>query len=341
MNTMKYGLFVRSQYPDNDDMSVRFEELMEQARLGEKLGFSSILKGQHYAGYPLQELQQVPFLARVMAECPSLSLITGIVLLSLHKPLDIAEQLATLDIMSKGKLIFGAGLGYRDVELKAFGTNMAERAFRFEENLEAIVQLWTNTPVTMKGSHFELDNVTPSSRPVQKPRPPIWIGANADVAVERAARLSDAWFINPHQRLDTIERQLEVYKRALDAANKPFPDELPLMRELFVAPTREEAKRLAQPYLEEKYKIYSQWGQDKAMPKGDDDLSMAFDELADGRFIFGSPDEVTEQIIRFNKTLGANHFVFSPHWVGMPNNLVLDMMNLMAEEVFPNVEQAL
>lgn len=341
MTTMKYGLFVRSQYPEGDDMAVRFEELMVQARLAEKIGFSSILKGQHYAGYPLQELQQVPFLARVMTECPSLSLITGVVLLSLHKPLDIAEQLATLDIMSKGRLIFGAGLGYRDVELKAFGTNMAERASRFEENLDAIIQLWTNPPVTMKGSHFELDNATPSSRPVQKPRPPIWIGANADVAVERAARLSDAWFINPHQRLDTIERQLDVYKRALDAADKPFPDELPLMRELFVAPTREEAKRLAQPYLEEKYKIYAQWGQNKAMPDGDNDLSMTFDELADGRFIFGSPDEVTEQIIRFNKTLGANHFVFSPHWVGMPNNLVLDMMNIMAEEVLPQVAQAL
>ena len=77
------------------------------------------------------------------------------------------------------------------------------------------------------------------------------------------------------------------------------------------------------------------------MPDGDNDLSMTFDELADGRFIFGSPDEVTEQIIRFNKTLGANHFVFSPHWVGMPNNLVLDMMNIMAEEVLPQVARAL
>ncbi|MBL4720358.1 MAG: LLM class flavin-dependent oxidoreductase, partial [Alphaproteobacteria bacterium] len=162
MGKMKYGLFIRGQYSADDDMTVRFDELMDQARLAEKLGFSSVLKGQHYAGYPLQELQQIPFLARVMAECPSLSLITGIILLSLHKPLDIAEQLATLDIMSKGRLIFGAGLGYRDVELKAFGTNMSERASRFEENLDAIVRLWTDAPVSMKGSHFELVDATPS-----------------------------------------------------------------------------------------------------------------------------------------------------------------------------------
>ena len=65
------------------------------------------------------------------------------------------------------------------------------------------------------------------------------------------------------------------------------------------------------------------------------------DDLARDRFLFGSPDEVTEQIVKFNKNLGANHFILGIHWVSMPNNLVLDMMNIMAEEVFPQVEQAL
>ena len=119
---MDYGLLIRSQYKAGDDMAVRFDECMAQARLAEKLGFSSLLKGSHYAGAPLQEFQQIPFLSRVMTECPSLRLITGVVLLSLHKPMDIAEQLATIDVMSKGKLTFGAGLGYREVEFEGFGT---------------------------------------------------------------------------------------------------------------------------------------------------------------------------------------------------------------------------
>jgi alkanesulfonate monooxygenase SsuD/methylene tetrahydromethanopterin reductase-like flavin-dependent oxidoreductase (luciferase family) len=338
---MDYGLLIRSQYKAGDDMVAAFDDCMAQARLAEKLGFASLLKGSHYAGAPLQEFQQLPFLSRVMAECPSLRLVTGIVLLPLHKPLDIAEQLATIDIMSKGKLTFGAGVGYREVEFQGFGTTQSDRIARFEENLEAIKRLWSEDNVTMRGSHFNLDNVTLSSKPVQKPMPPIWIGANADGAVRRAARLSDAWFINPHQRMETIARQLDIYKRELDAANKPFPDELPLMREVFVAPTRKEAEELARPYLEAKYKVYHEWGQDKAMPKGDDNLNLDFDDLARDRFLFGSPDEVTEQIVKFNKTLGANHFVLGIHWVSMPNNLVLDMMNIMAEQVFPQVEQAL
>ena len=88
---MDYGLLIRSQYKAGDDMVAAFDDCMAQARLAEKLGFASLLKGSHYAGAPLQELQQIPFLSRVMAECPSLRLITGIVLLSLHKPLDIAD----------------------------------------------------------------------------------------------------------------------------------------------------------------------------------------------------------------------------------------------------------
>ena len=338
---MEYALFIRGQFDQGDDMTTRVGELAEQARVADQLGFSGIGAGMHYAAHPLQMLQQIPFLARIMAEAPNARLLAGIVLLSLHKPLDMAEQLATLDVMSGGRLIFGAGQGYRDVEFKGFGTSQAERGPRFDENLEAVVRLWTEEEVSMVGSHFELDHARLSVKPVQQPRPPIWIGANADAAVRRAARMGDTWFINPHQRMDTIERQLQVYRRALDEYGKPFPDELPLMREIFVAGSRDEAMRLARPYLERKYQTYHEWGQDKAMPPGDDDLSLAFDELTEGRFLFGAPDEVAEQIAGYNKRLSVNSFVLGLQWVGMPQSQVLDALHLFAEEVMPKVAQAI
>ena len=238
---MRYGIGMRTQYPQGDDMVKRTEDQLDQARWADKLGFDSLMKSQHLAGYPLQEFQQMPFLARVMGEAPHLRLITGIVLLSLHKPLDLAEQLATIDVMSGGRLTFGAGLGYREVEFKGFGTTAKDRVPRFLENLEAIKRLWTEDEVTMKGSHFELDHVRVSLKPAQKPTPPIWIGANADAAIKRAAKLADAWFINPHQKMATIARQLDVYRRALDEAGKPFPTELPLAREIFIAPSTQAA----------------------------------------------------------------------------------------------------
>src|SRR4029450_3384797 len=89
----------------------------------------------------------------------------------------------------------------------AFGTTQKERVKRFEENLEAVRRLWTEDAVDMVGSHFTLLGASASPRPVQKPHPPIWIGANADPAIRRAARLGDCWYVNPHNRIDTIVRQ--------------------------------------------------------------------------------------------------------------------------------------
>ncbi len=338
---MQYGIGMRTQYAAGFDMQQGFREHVEQARLAEKLGFDSLMKNSHFAGYPLQEFQQLPFLSRIMSEAPSLRLLTGIVLLSLQKPLDLAEQLASIDVMSGGKLIFGCGLGYREVEFKGFGTTQKERVPRFIENLQAVKRLWTEDHVSMKGSHFELVDATLSMKPLQKPTPPIWMGANADVAIERAAELADVWFMNPHQRMETIQRQTEVYKRALDRLNKPFPAEVPIAREIFVANSREEAINTAKPFLEEKYKIYHQWGQDKVMPKGDDNLALDYDELLDDRFMLGSPEEIAEQIIAQNRLCGINHLVLQFHWVGIPHSLVLESMTRFAEEVRPLVEQGL
>ena len=294
-----------------------------------------------YSSHPFQALQQVPYLARIMVEAPNVKLVTGITLLPLHKPLDIAEQLATLDIMSGGRLVFGSGIGYREVEFKAFGTGMSERGKRFEEGLIAIRRLWTEDFVSMQGSHFELDEACVSAKPLQKPTPPFWIGANNDVAVRRAARMADTWFINPHQRMDTIARQLSLYRQTLAELEKPEPYILPLMRECFVAETEAKAVELARPYLEAKYKAYHEWGQDKAMPAGDNDLSMEYDELSDGRFVFGSVDEVAEQIIALAKAVGFNQLGCPIQWVGMPQNHVLDQMHLMAEQVLPRVRQGM
>jgi alkanesulfonate monooxygenase SsuD/methylene tetrahydromethanopterin reductase-like flavin-dependent oxidoreductase (luciferase family) len=339
MADMQFGLMMRAQFPQTDDMQQRFRELMEQARLANTLGYSCITNGMHYSSTPFQDFQQMPFLCRMMAEAPDLRINFGLILLSLHKPLDVAEQIATADVLSGGKVIFGIALGYREVEFLAFGTRQRQRVQRFEENLEAIKRLWTEDTVDMVGSHFELKGATVPTKPLQKPYPPIWIGANADPAIRRAARLGDCWYVNPHNRIDTIVRQTELYKRALEEYGKPFPAEFPARREVFVAKTREEAMRLCKPFLAEKYKAYHQWGQDQHMPEGDNDLGQEFDDLVRDRFLVGSPDEVAEQMLKLNQATGINHLIMSVQWPGMPQSMVLDVLHMLAEDVFPKVRQ--
>ena len=339
--SMQFGIMMRGQFPAGDNVADRFAEMMEQARMAERLGYHSITKGAHYSTHPLQVLQQVPFLCRVAAEAPSLRLNTGVMLLPLHKPLDVAEQLGTLDIITNGKLIFGCGVGYREVELAAFGTSKAERASRFEENLTAIKRLWTEETVTMKGSHFELIDAGCSAKPVQKPMPPIWIGGSADAVIRRAARMGSCWYVGPNDRLAELESQVETYKRALDAEGKPFPAEFPLRREVFCAPTREEAYRLAKEPIMTKYRAYHAWGLGRSRSDSKDELGQPFEELLKDRFFIGSPDDVAEQIIKFNKRVGMNHIVMSMHWPGLEVARSMETMQLLAEEVFPRVRQGL
>jgi alkanesulfonate monooxygenase SsuD/methylene tetrahydromethanopterin reductase-like flavin-dependent oxidoreductase (luciferase family) len=334
----KLSLIVRGQHPPGNPARHLADDL-ELVRAADRLGFDGVVKGSHFSAHPFQSVQQIPFLSYCAAIAPRLRIICGLVLAPLHKPLDLAEQLATLDLLSGGRLVFGAGIGYRDVEFKAFGVPRGKLGARFEEVMLAVKRLWTEDFVDMVGQDWELDHATCPIKPVQKPGPPIWIGANADIAVRRAARIGDCWYINPHNTLATIERQMDIYKRALDELGKPFPAEVPMRREVFVASSRAEAIRLAQPYLQEKYRTYRAWGQDKVMPEGDD-FDHDFAELLEDRFLMGAPAEVAEQMVRLNRRLGVNHIVASVHWPGMPNSLALEQLEILAAEVMPAVRES-
>jgi alkanesulfonate monooxygenase SsuD/methylene tetrahydromethanopterin reductase-like flavin-dependent oxidoreductase (luciferase family) len=169
---MRFGLIIRGQYAQGDDMRVRLREDLGAARRAEELGYDLVAKGSHYSSHPFQYIQQIPYLCQVAMIAPKLRLVPGVVLLPLHSPLHVAEELASLDVMSDGKLVFGAGIGYREVEFKAFGTTQKKSGSRFEECLTAVKRLWSEEFVSMKGSYFELDNANCTVMPVQASRSP-------------------------------------------------------------------------------------------------------------------------------------------------------------------------
>jgi alkanesulfonate monooxygenase SsuD/methylene tetrahydromethanopterin reductase-like flavin-dependent oxidoreductase (luciferase family) len=335
----QFGLVVRGQAEQGEDIYARFQETLEFVRLADRLGYDSVTKTAHYSAHPFQMLQLVPMLARFAAEAPRLRLNAGVLLLPLYSPLHVAEEFATLDVITQGKIILGVGLGYRDVEFKAFGVPRSQRARRFEANLVAIKRLWSEEKVSMKTPYFELDEASCMPKPLQRPHPPIWVGANADPAVERAARLGDCWYIGPAVEIGTLERQMELYRRALDGAGKPFPTELPMRREVFVARTRADAMRLCAPYLGAKYAAYHSWRQE--LPTDDTGLGQSFESLVGDRFLIGSPDEVAEQMLALHRRLGVNHVVMSTEWAGMPKSLAIETMEMIAKELIPRVRQGL
>lgn len=332
---MKFGLFVSPQHPRSDDPVRRFRQCVEQVRVARDVGFDAIAAGHHYLSPPYQSLQNLPLLARLAAESGSMELCLSIVLLALLNPVQVAEDVATLDVMSEGRVVFGVGLGYREVEYEAFGVPLGDRVPRMLEALDLVRRLWTEETVTFEGRFFRVHDATCTIRPVQAPHPPIWIAANADAAVARTARMGCPWLINPHAALPTIERQWGVYKDALAGARRPMPAARPIVLELHVAPTRAEAVEAARPFLAAKYMAYADWGQDKVLP-GDESFRVAFDALARDRFVLGSPEDVIEQLEERVTRLQSNYFIFRVGWPGMEGWKVLKVLELMGERVLPH-----
>ncbi|RPJ19677.1 MAG: LLM class flavin-dependent oxidoreductase, partial [Planctomycetaceae bacterium] len=231
---MQFGLQLNSQHPATENMRGRLVELLEQVRLAQAVGFHSVVAPQHYLPTPFQMLQPLPLLARVAAEADKMRLIAGIILLSLQNPVALAEEVGTLDAICNGQFTLGVALGYRQAEFQAFGVAKADAVPRLIEVLTVLKRLWTEEKVDHEGRFFTIPGLTLTTRPVQQPHPPIWMGADSDPAVMRAARLADTWYINPHAKLETLERQMGLYRQTLADLGKPFPREIPIRRELFV-----------------------------------------------------------------------------------------------------------
>src|SRR5690606_24178628 len=147
--------------------------------------------------------------------------------------------IATLDVLTSGRLILGVGLGYREREAAAFGIERAELRQRFDANLAAVRALCTTSGVTIDLPWCHVADASLTVQPTDG-MPPVWMAAHANAAVRRAARLADAWFVNPHADVGVVRQQLAMFRAERANAGRGAPLAVPVMREVFCAPTTAE-----------------------------------------------------------------------------------------------------
>ena len=334
---MKMGLFVTNQYLPGESMSKKIAESVEQVQAAHEAGFDLICTGQHYLAAPYQMSTSLHLLARLAAEAGNMEIAATVILVPLHNPVEMAESVATMDAICNGRFIFGIGLGYRDEEYAAFGMVRSQRVSRTREALEVMKLLWTEEEVEFSGDYYHVPRTKVATRPMQNPHPPIWVAANHDSAIRRAARWGYPWLINPHATVPMVAGQLDEYRQALSRAGLEYPQAWPMMRELYVAEDRDMAYLESQPYLEAKYAAYASWGQDKAMP-GEESFSVPYKDLAKDRFLLGSPDDVVSEINRYGEELGVNYMIFRMQWPGMDQKLALRQIEIMGRDVIPRLK---
>ena len=270
--------------------------------------------------------QPLPLLARLAAEAEGLELGVGVLLLPLLNPVDIAEQSATLDVISGGRSVVGIGYGYRAVEDKALDVPR-RRASAYAAKADVVARLLAGESVTAMGAGYSLSDASLTLLPLRKPRPPIWAAAVTDIGIRRQAPLGDAWFMPPMSTLGELEHGLAIDTEARGGTPS---ERVPMMREACVASTDEEAVALARPFLEEKYRVYAGWGQDEALAGG-------WDALAADRFLIGSPETVAGELERLRDRLGATDVSLRLAWPGFPHAATMRSIELLATDVLPRV----
>lgn len=288
-------------------------------------GFDHIAVGQHHLGAPYQYLHAIPLLTHLVADSGKMRLVTGVLLLPLLQPVDLADQLATLDVISNGRLVVGFGLGYRDVEMQAFGILRHERGARLLEALQLLRVLWSGQRVDHDGAYFHVHAEGPSLRPLQRPAPPIWLAAMSPVTLERAARLGARPFIGP--RVSSQEVQTWVRSHRLTVANAR--ETVPLRRELFVADNRQLAWAQAEACIGQRFEVYRRWGFERGLATDSTADPRAY--LAD-RVIVGDPRECAAKLAEY-RAMGAAPIMLRCQWPGLDAAESARMLDLVGRAV--------
>lgn len=320
---MKFGAMLAGQYLPDASPTAQMESAIEQVRAARDAGFDSVWMVQHFRA-DFAFFQPLPFLARLAAESGDMTLGTGIALLPFYPPVMFAEEWATLDIITRGRLILGVGSGYREEEFEAFGLDKKDRVGRFTEAMEAVRTLWAGEDITEAGEYFDLRGVKLNTRPLNGTIP-LWIGVVGDKAVARAGRSGREWLVGPEVPPDEIVRKQAIYREARREAGFSQDCEYPMMRETVLAPTREEAMAGAGGQLLKKYDVYRKWGHDVRDE----------DELLDSVFVIGSPDDCVQQLAEFRDQTSTQHLIMRIQWPGSSHEDAMRTIQLAGESVIP------
>jgi probable F420-dependent oxidoreductase len=214
----------------------------------------------------------------------------SVIVLAIHHPVHVAHQIATLDYVSNGRAILGAGLG-RDHHYAQFQVPREQRVRRFRESVELIKSLWTESEVSYHGSIFQLDGASLALKPVQKPRPPIWFGGAHPDAIRRAATIADGWMGAGGSSMAAFARNVSILKAELERARRDWAT-FPISKRVFLSVhERSEVARA---------ELYRWFSTVYHNPEGTD---------ASG--IYGTPEQLRARIEELVAT-GANHLLLNP-----------------------------
>ncbi len=342
---MRFGFFDQLPCADSQSESQRFHDILAQIELGDQLGFDTVWLGELHFGRQSSILASpLMVLAAAAQRTQRIRLGTAVTLLPLHSPVKIAEEAATADVLSGGRLEFGVGRGTAPIHYVGYNVPQEESRERFEEALEVILAAWTSERLSYHGRYFQAENLSVVPKPLQKPHPPIRLAANSPDTFAIAGRLGFPIFasplINPPEKL---REYLAVHR---DTLKPGVRQDVALMFPVHVSDSREQARRECEASL----KNFFQAAGERLRPLGETaikgyeafqqvvaKLGRATYESVERMGVFGDPAHCRERVRALREEFGMDELIGYFNQGGLIEHaLVKRSMELFAREVIPH-----
>jgi luciferase family oxidoreductase group 1 len=338
---INFGTFLLMQSPSARPSTDIYARALELALASETLGFGSIWLAEHHFstyGYLARPLQLATYLA---ARTTRLRVGTAVIVVPLHHPLIVAEEIATLDLLAGGRVDIGLGRGYQQYEFARLGLQLDQARQRWEESVDIIIQALAGKPFRYDGSLYQIPETTIFPQPVQTPHPPIWVTAQSPesvaATVRRGFNLMTGGFGVPIERMAEFRQQFDRLIAEVKPAQLPA---VGVQRAVYVTDSEADARDAVD---EARWNMrvtlslrnnYERVEHGRAIPVPAEH-EPGTDDLLDRFLVIGTPDTVIRQIQRLKDVVGISHFNGS-FWFGdMQQARVMKSMELFAREVMP------
>jgi alkanesulfonate monooxygenase SsuD/methylene tetrahydromethanopterin reductase-like flavin-dependent oxidoreductase (luciferase family) len=329
---MKIGVLQFFSWPGrHGPLEEVYARALERIEIMDRTGFDAVWLAEHHFT-TFSVCPSVHMLGTLAAaRTTRLRIGTAVSLAALYHPLRLAEEVALLDILSGGRVNWGAGRGFAPVEFNAFGVPMAESAERFREAVDIVLQAWTKERLSYEGAHFRFDNIEVLPKPLQQPCPPVWMAATSEPAIDWAASRGFSILMDPHASMAELGAKRRHYaERLAEAGYSDSGRDIPMARLIALAPTTAEAETVARRGAQWLVDAYAGPQHQKALqtPRsygGKEPVQHYIDDV----ILHGTPNAVLDRIARLKAEIGLNYLMCAP--------LSRETFRLLADHVVPRL----
>jgi alkanesulfonate monooxygenase SsuD/methylene tetrahydromethanopterin reductase-like flavin-dependent oxidoreductase (luciferase family) len=347
---MEFGLFTEFHSPPGVTEAAAFDESLAQMKAAEDFGFDAVWLAEIHFQKDRSVLAAPLIIASALAACTQrVKIGIAVQVLPLSHPLRLAEDVATVDHISKGRLEFGVGRSGLPGHYQGFNIPYSESRDRFLETLDILRKAWTQERFSHQGKYFQFQDVCVMPKPYQKPHPPIRIAATTQDTYPMVGRMGAAVFVAVRTvSLTDLKRHLPSYQEAWAASGHPGRGDVGVSVPLYVAETARQAREEPEQSTMHFFRSIS-----KALKKSDGATvqtaearearanrlaEISYDEILGEYAVFGTPEAVADRLLALREEMG---FSTLSTWMNpggqIPNERVLKSMRLFAERVAPRL----